>query len=264
MSRTFYQTLGVEAGAENEEIKVAYRALVRQVHPDLHRQCPPEEVAYYEAQIRALNEAYSILMNADRRGLYDRSLAQGFNFYEAEENSRPESEAEREVREAADQLMEAGRLKAVEAVLAGVCGLLPQAKWLREEQVDPYFDALLRTHHGPIRVMIYIKILHQLHPEDLPGVVQFAEATLALAPSGLIREQHGYLLLGRQVEGNARIYNEVEACNLKNWSAVKGRAPRAFLAYGDLRNGKVFSPGASDAEPRLRDLQLDLKRFFRF
>lgn len=263
MSRTFYQVLGVPPTADPQEIKVAYRARVRKVHPDLYRDRPPEERVQFEAEVRSLNEAYSVLSSLDRRGLYDRALAEGFDFYEAEENSRPETEAEREVREAADRLMEEGRLRAVEATAQHVQALLPRAKWGREPLTDPYFDLLLIGHHGPSRLKVWIKIFHQLRAEDLPGVENFAEASLRLVPGGLIREQHSYLLLGRQIDGTVQVFSEMERFNYRCWAGVKGRAPRACMAYGDLRDGRVHSPGVPDPEPRLADLRLDLKGYFR-
>lgn len=263
MSKTFYDTLGVEATADPQEIKAAYRSLVRKAHPDLHRDAPPEEQQHFQLQIRLLNEAYGVLSTPDRRELYDRCLAEGYDFYEAEEEVRPETDAEREVREAADQLMEEGRLRAVESTVSSIQALLPGARWGRERGLDPYFDAQLHGQNGPTRLKVWVKILHQLSREDLPGVANYAEATLKLVPGGLIREQHSYLLLGRQVEGNVAVYSEVERFNHRCWSTVKGRAPRAFLAYGDIRDGKVHAPGVPDPDPRLVDLRLDLKGHFR-
>ena len=49
--------LGVERTWTLDEIEVRYRALVREHHPDLHRQGGEEAVAAAEARTRELNEA---------------------------------------------------------------------------------------------------------------------------------------------------------------------------------------------------------------
>jgi DnaJ like chaperone protein len=57
-------TLGVGAGATREEIKAAYRALVKRHHPDRHMAdgTPPEFIRLAEARMAAINAAYAELM----------------------------------------------------------------------------------------------------------------------------------------------------------------------------------------------------------
>jgi curved DNA-binding protein len=63
----YYKTLGVDRGASAEEIKKAYRKLARQYHPDIN---PGNKDA--ESKFKAINEAYEVLSDKDKREKYDR------------------------------------------------------------------------------------------------------------------------------------------------------------------------------------------------
>jgi len=55
-----YEVLGVKEGASEEEIKRAYRDLVRKYHPDQYKDNPLSDLA--EEKLKEINEAYDILM----------------------------------------------------------------------------------------------------------------------------------------------------------------------------------------------------------
>ncbi len=61
-----YKTLGVDRKASDEEIKKAYRKLARQYHPDKN---PDDQSA--EERFKEIQEAYSVLGDADKRKQYD-------------------------------------------------------------------------------------------------------------------------------------------------------------------------------------------------
>lgn len=62
-----YRILGVSETADAEQIKKAYRRLVKQCHPDTH---PGDRKA--EEQFRQVSEAYTVLSDEDKRVRYDR------------------------------------------------------------------------------------------------------------------------------------------------------------------------------------------------
>ncbi|NLA05676.1 MAG: J domain-containing protein [Firmicutes bacterium] len=66
--RDYYEVLGVGRGAEEKEIKAAYRKLARKWHPDLR---PPAEKAAAEEQFKRINEAYEVLKDPEKRARYD-------------------------------------------------------------------------------------------------------------------------------------------------------------------------------------------------
>lgn len=68
-TKDYYQVLELKQNASEEEVKLAYRKLVKRYHPDLH---PGNQE--YEEKIKAINEAYEILGNADDRLIYDQYL----------------------------------------------------------------------------------------------------------------------------------------------------------------------------------------------
>jgi curved DNA-binding protein CbpA len=72
--QTNYEVLGVLESASPEEIKRAYRLLIRQVHPD----SVPNASAFWkqaaEEKSKQINEAYHVLSNLDQRASYDVGL----------------------------------------------------------------------------------------------------------------------------------------------------------------------------------------------
>ncbi len=64
--RDYYEVLGVQKGASEDEIKKAYRKMAKQYHPDLH---PGDKQA--EASFKEVNEAYEVLSDADKKARYD-------------------------------------------------------------------------------------------------------------------------------------------------------------------------------------------------
>src|SRR5882757_7076216 len=63
----FYDLLGVQRGANAEDIKRAYRKLAMQHHPDRNRGDKASEHKFKE-----LSEAYEILKDDQKRAAYDR------------------------------------------------------------------------------------------------------------------------------------------------------------------------------------------------
>lgn len=72
-SPDYYRILQVHPEAEPDVIAVAYRRLMQKYHPDALDDDQRSDPALQE-KVRAINEAYDVLSNPDRRAAYDRSL----------------------------------------------------------------------------------------------------------------------------------------------------------------------------------------------
>ena len=64
--RDYYEVLGVNKNASDDEIKKAYRKLAKKYHPDLNKDNPDAEVKFKE-----VGEAYEVLSDSNKRSRYD-------------------------------------------------------------------------------------------------------------------------------------------------------------------------------------------------
>ena len=66
--RDYYEVLGVNKNATDEELKKAYRKLAKKYHPDAN----PDNKKEAEAKFKEVNEAYETLSDKQKRDMYDR------------------------------------------------------------------------------------------------------------------------------------------------------------------------------------------------
>ncbi len=79
MSKSLYETLGVNSSASASEVKKSYRRLARKYHPDINKDAGAEE------KFKEINAAYEILSDEEKRNQYDQygdQMFGGQNFHD--------------------------------------------------------------------------------------------------------------------------------------------------------------------------------------
>jgi curved DNA-binding protein len=69
--RDYYETLGLQRSATQDEVKQAYRKLARKYHPDVSKESDAE------ARFKDVGEAYEVLKDTEKRAAYDRMGERG-------------------------------------------------------------------------------------------------------------------------------------------------------------------------------------------
>lgn len=170
-----YEVLSVDAGASEQDIRAAYHAQARELHPDRF-QSPAfsEEVrAMAERVFARINQAYLTLRDAASRAEYDETLGK-------KKSSKPKS-TEAETRETAEALYREGRSLLAAGDFAAAVERLKGAVWLRPDQASyNYLLGIAESEIPKLRKSAEQHLLRAIELEDLSADSHLALAKLYL------------------------------------------------------------------------------------
>ena len=79
-----YEVLGVNKNADMDDIKKAYKSLVKKYHPDKYQNNPLADLA--EEKLQEINEAYSFLEKNHNNGYQEASYGNGYEYANQSDN----------------------------------------------------------------------------------------------------------------------------------------------------------------------------------
>ena len=83
-----YEVLGISENASEEEIKKAYKEMVKKYHPDTYQNNPLADLA--EEKLQEVNEAYDMLMKKGNSSGYSYGYGGGSNYSGGSGSSNPD------------------------------------------------------------------------------------------------------------------------------------------------------------------------------
>lgn len=284
MAANLYHLLGVRPDATERELRLAYRKQAKRYHPDRHVEGSPATRRIAEHRMRDLNNAVELLSDARQRREYDEELRRDQERWEATwirgqagfsqppssqgpsaqpppPAPTPAASNEAAVREAIE-CAEADRL---DEVAAGIVSNAFQAlddRVLWHEARDEYFDRVVSGRHDRTRTTLHVRILPELTPEDMEGVIDYSLDVLQTTTASLLRWEFVYLMIGRTVPDEVAVRRLAGAHNRQAWPVVNPLSPRAYVCWVDAGDGRVHAPEVARAVPDVPGLKLRLATLY--
>jgi molecular chaperone DnaJ len=150
-----YQTLEISQTATQPEIKRAYRRLVKQFHPDVQ-----SEIADGE-KIIAINAAYEVLSDPQRRRTYDREMVDG-DFTNRRQQRATEAQRQYQQHRATERATEAHVERWFKEIYAPIeraiaCILNPLETQIDLLSADPFDDLLMEEFRNYLEKCCYYR-----------------------------------------------------------------------------------------------------------
>lgn len=239
MDRTFYDVLGVGPDASAEELAEARERRAQAIGREELKPAPQHE-AVAASLLQKLDQAFSVLDDAETRQAYDTALETGAPL---DPQLLEEVDARFQEQYAATVERISGRVEAY------VRALQPEASWSQAAACAPWDLVLEGKDEGTLRT-VSLKVLTDLHPGDLVATIESAEAQLAACPAGHSQTHSFFLVAGLLLE-SGRLFTVAEEFNRASWAARDPTGPRAFVAYADLDGNLPVIPAADSPVPDL-------------
>jgi curved DNA-binding protein CbpA len=212
---THYEVLGISRGASEEEVRQAYRRLVKAAHPD---------AAGDPARFRVITEAYDVLSDRAQREAYDRTLRPAWV-------AAPPAPRRRYGRY--------GLVVVVALVVAGAVGLVVATTGLSVGD-----DCLVGTWRGEA---FEVPLRASLDGREVAAVVRGgAGVVLTIAADGEARADYRAAAPLTGAAGAHRIEGTYAGTTIERWQADDGRVRLSSTDTSALRFRVMISGRAPD------------------
>jgi len=215
---THYEVLGIPEGASEDDVRQAYRRLVKAAHPD---------AAGDPARFRLITEAYDVLSDPAQRGTYDRTL-------------RPtDASAPRSRRRRSGRSGRFGLVLVLALVVAGVVGLVVATTGLSVGD-----DCLVGAWTGEA---FDVPLRASLDGREVVAVVRGGTGVaLTIATDGKAWSDYGAAAPLRGADGAYRIEGIYAGSTIERWQAGDGRVKLRGTDTAALRFTVTINGRAAD------------------
>lgn len=210
---THYEVLGISPGASEEEVRRAYRRLVKATHPD---------AAGDPARFRLITDAYAVLSDSAQRAAYDRALPPA-------RVAAPPAPRRRHRRY--------GLALVVALVMVGVLGLVVATTGLSVGD-----DCLVGTWRGEA---VEVPLRASLDGREIAAVVRGgAGVVLTIATDGEARADYAAAAPLTGADGMYRVEGTYAGTTIERWQARDGRVQlsgtdTSALSFRAMINGRA-------------------------
>lgn len=195
---SYYEVLNLPRDASADEIRRAYRRLVRELHPDSNPDSPDSTEKFI-----AVQEAYEILNNAEKRTKYDTSLPPEKSIIEVRTIYSRSALIKIKEPQLIFAMLEISPPKLASDLPApplNVCLLLDHSTSMKGSRMD-----MVKT--------TAIEIIRHIRPQDILSIISFGDHANIILPAGARKniQEVEHTIQMMQAAGGTEIFSGLEA-----------------------------------------------------
>ena len=258
----YYAILGLERSASRESVKIAYRQLARETHPDRKALSSEAERAKLSQLMAQLNEAFAVLYDVKQRREYDEQLrleevlVQKTNQVPKNDTSLSSSSGSgRHSRVGPRRNLDSNLVSEFSSHLRGTL-LADKEKFSWKQQKVEGFDWALEASSWSFRLWVSVRGFTSVDAAIAKKFINYSEAVITHHKSCLRKTHFLFLLLFQQLEEWDSVSEQCRRFAGTAGTAHFSSSPRGIILL-DLQHGRTLR---FDTQIRGKKLQLLLER----
>jgi hypothetical protein len=260
----YYAILGLDPDASPESIKIAYRRLARQYHPDLQSNCSTAaEKASIDGHMAQLNQAYAVLSNAKSRREYDVQMR--LECVLTKTASRPQTKTVSEISRTntgssrADGPRIRPRYEVDSTVVTQFAGHLRQ-EFLNKRSVFSWsaaalegFDWGLEASTWSSYYCVALRGFAEVDPSAAKKFVNYCEMAFARCKRAIRKNHFVFLLPFRMMSEWQSVSSQIEPF-VRGAKSKGGSRPPITVILLDMHHGRTLRLGVRFQDKRFEEL----------